>query len=381
MLSYGLQSIDKKDIRLVTNSLKGKWLTTGPYVAKFEKIFASFVKSKYAVCVSNATAGLHLAVLSLNLKKGSEGITSPITFVASSNAMIYGGLKPKFTDINLKTFNIDPKKITKDITKKTKLFIPVHFGGQPCDMKKIKEISNKNKIFIIEDAAHAIGSKYSNSKHVGSCCYSDITVFSFHPVKTITTGEGGMITTNNKKLYEKLLLLRSHGITKNVNKFKSNPGPWYYEMQELGFNYRLTDIQAALGISQLKKLPKFVKRRREIIKQYNKAFKNISWLTIPYEEKDMFSAFHLYVLLVDFKKIKKSRKQVMEILEKKGIGTQVHYIPVYWQPYYKKMFNYKKGICPNAEKYYKKCLSIPLYPAMTNKDVQKVIKGILTLES
>ncbi|MFA6081576.1 MAG: UDP-4-amino-4,6-dideoxy-N-acetyl-beta-L-altrosamine transaminase [Patescibacteria group bacterium] len=381
MLNYGFQSIDKKDIEYVIRALKSSFLTTGPYVKQFERLFAKKVGAKYAVAVSNATAGLHIAVQAASLPINSEGITSANTFLASSNAFLYNNLKPVFADIDKKTYNVDPDEISKKISKKTSIIIPVHFAGQPCDMGKIKEIIKDKKIIIIEDAAHAVGSKYKNGKMVGSCYYSAMTVFSFHPVKTITTGEGGMITTNSKAYYETLLMLRSHGMTKDPQLLNKNPGPWYYEMHSLGFNYRLTDIQSALGISQLSKLDKFIKRRREIVRKYNQAFKNTPWLTVPYEEKGIFSAFHLYVLLIDFNKIKKSRKKVMEILFKKGIGTQVHYIPVYLQPYYTKNFGFKQGMCPNAEDYYKKCLSIPLFPSMKNSDVSKVIKSIKELNT
>jgi len=381
MINYGFQSIDQKDIDSVVKVLKSPWLTTGPFVNKFETKFAKTVGSKYAVAVSSATAGLHIAVSALEISKGKEGITSANTFLASSNCMIYNNIKPIFADIDLKTYNIDPTDINKRITKKTSLIIPVHFAGQTCDMEVIYKLAKKYKLSVVEDAAHAIGSKYKNGKSIGCCCYSRMTVFSFHPVKTITTGEGGMITTNDKILYERLKMLRSHGTTTDPNKLIQNPGPWYYEMQNIGFNYRMTDIQAALGISQLKKLEKFIKKRREIIKKYNKAFSNVAWLTIPYEEKGVFSAFHLYVLLIDFEKINKTRKEVMELLAKKGIGSQVHYIPVYLQPYYQKKFNYKKGLCLNAEKYYESCLSIPLYPALTNKDVSKIIKVIRLLKN
>jgi UDP-4-amino-4,6-dideoxy-N-acetyl-beta-L-altrosamine transaminase len=381
MLNYGFQSIDDKDIRYVIRALKSSFLTTGPYVKQFEKLFAKKTGAKYAVAVSNATAGLHIAVQAADLPVNSEGITSANTFLASSNAFLYNNLKPVFADIDKRTFNIDPNEISKKISKKTSVIIPVHFGGQPCDMDEIIKLIKDKKIIIIEDAAHAIGSKYKNGKMVGSCYCSAMTVFSFHPVKTITTGEGGMITTNNKVYYERLLMLRSHGMTKNPQVLIKNPGPWYYEMHSLGFNYRLTDIQSALGISQLSKLDRFIKRRREIVSKYNQAFKNISWLTVPYEEKGVFSAFHLYVLLIEFNRIKKSRKEVMEILFKKGIGTQVHYIPVYLQPYYSKNFGFKKGACPKAEDYYEKCLSIPLFPSMKNSDVLKVIKSIKELST
>ena len=261
------------------------------------------------------------------------------------------------------------------------MLIPVHFAGQPAPMREIYEIAQKKGIFIIEDASHAIGSRYENGKNVGSCCYSDIAVFSFHPVKTIATGEGGAVTTNDKELYERLVLLRNHGITKDPGKLKlqDSTGPWYYEMQELGFNYRITDIQAALGISQLKKLDEFVRRRKEIIAMYNQALANIPWLTTPYERPGVFSAFHLYVIKIDFKQIDKTRTQVMQELKGKGIGTQVHYIPVHLQPYYRENWGFKPGDYPKAEKYYDQCLSIPLYPKMTDEDVRRVVVAIKNL--
>ncbi|MBI3380318.1 UDP-4-amino-4,6-dideoxy-N-acetyl-beta-L-altrosamine transaminase [Candidatus Gottesmanbacteria bacterium] len=379
MIPYGSQWIDNTDIKSVIQVLKSPFLTTGPLIARFENEFAMFVNAKYAVAVANGTAALHLAVLALDIEKGSEGITSPNTFVASSNAFLYNGIQPVFADIDAKTYNIHPQEIKKQLTSKTKVVIPVDFAGQPADMDRINTIANKHGLFVIEDAAHALGSKYKNGKMVGSCCYSDLTTFSFHPVKTITTGEGGIITTNNRKLYERLKKLRNHGIEKEENFLNQNPGPWYYEMQELGYNFRMTDFQAALGLSQLKKIRKFIQRRKEIVETYNKHFNNLSWLKSPYEEEGVNSVFHLYVALFDFQKIGKTRKQVMEYLFENGIGTQVHYIPVYLQPYYQKNFGFREKDYPQCESYYKRCLSLPLYPKMTNRDVQKVIKHIKEL--
>jgi len=375
-INYGRQWIDASDKKAVLDVLSSDLIAQGPKVEKFEKELCKLTGAKYCVVVSNGTAALHLATLALDIKKGSEGITSPITFVASANCMLYADIKPVFADINAETYNIDPEEISKKINEKTKLIIPVHFAGQPCDIKKISQIAKKNDLYLIEDAAHAIGSKYPDGSNVGNCKYSDLTTFSFHPVKTITTGEGGAITTNNKGLYQKLLLLRSHGITKVPKEFSQNPGPWYYEMQELGFNYRLTDIQAALGISQLKKLNKFIIKRRKIVKKYNQALSLTPNVIIPFEKLENYSAFHLYVLQIDFEKIGKSRKEVMEKLAKLGIGTQVHYIPVHLQPYYRKNFDYKKGDLPVAEKYYEKCLSLPLYPKMTEADVNYVVQNV-----
>ncbi len=382
-LNYGKQWIDEEDIQSVVETLKSDFLTQGPKVVEFEDAICDYTGARYCVAVANGTAALHLAVAALKIPKGSEGITSPNTFVASANCMVYNGITPRFADIDSRTYNIDPKNITSGVSEKTKLVIPVHFAGQPADMEKINEIGKGNNLYVIEDSSHAIGSQYTDGSIVGNCKYSDLTTFSFHTVKTITTGEGGAITTNDSELYERLLLLRNHGITKDNSKLSiehSKLGePWYHEMQILGFNYRLSDIHASIGISQLKKLDKFVKRRREIVKKYNKAFKDIDWLTIPYERPDVYSAFHLYVLQIDFEKIGKSRKQVMEELRLKNIGTQVHYIPVHTQPYYQENYGYKWGDYSVAEDYYEKALSIPLYPKMTDDDVYYVIEKIIGL--
>lgn len=376
-LSYGKQWIDADDIQAVVNVLKSNYLTQGPKVEEFENAICSYTGAKYCVAVSNGTTALDLCVKVLDIPAKEEGITTPNTFVASSNCLIYNGLKPVFADIDERTYNIDPKEVSKKINSKTKVIIPVHFAGQPADVEKIHSICKDKDIHIIEDASHAIGSRYKSGKMIGCCKYSDMATFSFHPVKTMTTGEGGAITTNDYELYQKLKILRTHGITKeNMSK---DPGPWYYEMQYLGNNYRITDIQCALGLSQLAKIDKFISRRREIISTYNQAFKNKSWLTIPYEEQGVFSAFHLYVLKIDFENIKKTRKQVIEELKGQNIGTQVHYIPVHTQPYYTKNYNYKLGDCPKAENYYEKALSIPLFPSMNDDDVNYVVEKILSL--
>ena len=375
MIPYGRQWIDEEDVSQVVAVLKSDWLTQGSKTGEFEKAICEYTGADYCLVVSSGTAALHLAVASLGIETGKEGITSPNTFVASANCLIYNGLKPVFADIDEHTYNINIDEIQKKITKNTSVIIAVDFAGQPADMEAIHKMAKD--IFVIEDASHAIGSKYEDGSFVGSCKYSDMTVFSFHPVKTITTGEGGAITTNNEELYEKLKLLRSHGITKEDKYLKTNYGPWYYEMQELGFNYRLTDIQAALGISQLKKLDGFIKRRREIVCRYNEAFKSNSILKIPFEKQGIYSAFHLYVLQMDFEKIGKNRKTIMEELINKNIGTQVHYIPVHTQPYYQEHLGYKWGDYPVSEKYYEKALTIPLYPKMTDRDVDYVINTIL----
>ena len=281
MIGYGHQYIDDSDIEAVVKVLKSDYLTQGPSVTQFEKTICEITGAKYCVSVSNATAGLHIAVATLGLKEGDEGITTPNTFLASSNCMVYNNVKPVFADINPVSYNIDPAEIEKHITDKTKLLVPVHFAGLPCEMEKINSIAKKHNLHVIEDAAHAIGSQYADGSYVGNCKYSDMTVFSFHPVKTITTGEGGAVTTNDEKLYQKLLMLRSHGTTKDENLLTKNSGPWYYEMQSLGFNYRMTDMQAALGCSQLAKLDWFKKRRREIVAAYNNAFAGMKYLKTP----------------------------------------------------------------------------------------------------
>ena len=378
-IPYGKQWINDDDIRSVADVLKSDYLTQGPKVKEFEDKICEYTGAKYCVAVANGTAALHLAVVALKIKKGSEGITSPNTFVASANCMLFNNLIPRFADIDPNTYNINPQNLLRLINKKTRLVIPVHFAGQSVDMPEIYTIAKEYNLFVIEDASHAIGSQYADGSYVGNCRYSNLTTFSFHPVKTITTGEGGAITTNSKDLYERLLMLRSHGITKDETKIKKSPGPWYYEMQILGLNYRLTDIQAALGLSQLKRLNEFKQRRREIVSCYNEAFKNIDWLEIPYEAENLSSCFHLYVIQIDFKKIGKTRKQVMDFLAGKNIGTQVHYIPIHTQPYYRDHFGARFYDCPVAEDYYKKALSIPLFPKMTDADVKHVVKSVISL--
>lgn len=396
-LPYGTQYIDEETIQDVVEVLHSDFLSQGPKIKEFEAQMARRVGARYCVAVANGTAALHLAVAALDIPPGLEGITSPNTFVASANCFLYNHLLPAFIDIDEKTYCIDANGLEKGVNGTTGVVIPVHFAGQTCDMEKIKGICEKKRKkgkgapYIIEDASHAIGSTYENGKPVGCSCYSDMTTFSFHPVKTITTGEGGVITTGNENLYERLLMLRNHGITKEKKNLK-NPkltsdskdqeeyyGPWYYEMQTLGFNYRMTELQAALGIGQLRKLDEFIQRRTSIMKAYDEAFKSIPWLTVPFRRPDRLSVLHLYVVLIDFKMIGKNRSQVMAELAAQGIGTQVHYIPVHLQPYYRQHFGFKKGDFPQAENYYDHCLSIPLFPRMTGNDVERVINAITTL--
>ena len=368
MIPYGRQSVDENDIKAVVDVLKSDFLTTGPKVYEFEKNFALVVGAKYAVAVSNGTAALHLACLVAGLKQGNELITTPMTFAASANCAFYCNAKPVFVDIKENGL-IDENKVEEKITDNTKVIVPVHYTGLSCNMEEIKKIAEKHKLLVIEDACHALGGKYKDSK-IGACKYSDMAVFSFHPVKHITTGEGGMITTNSKELYEKLLILRNHGITRDKDKFTNKEeGDWFYEMQELGFNYRMNDIQCALGINQLKKLNAFVGKRREIAKRYDDAFKDFEEIDIIGDDSN---AYHLYVIKV---KDSRTRLALFNNLKKKGILCQVHYIPVYLHPYYKKQ-GYKKGLCPNAELFYSKIISIPMHPTLNKDEQEKVIKEI-----
>lgn len=380
ILPYSRQYLDSADTKAVLQVLKSGWLTQGPAVAKFESKIAKYCGASYAVAVSSGTAALHLACLAAGLKKRDEVITSPITFLASANCALYVGVKPVFADIEPATANVSPDDILKRIHKNTRAIIPVHFSGLPCDMGNISQIAKKHHLMVIEDACHALGAKYQYRGQwikVGSCRHSDMTVFSFHPVKAITTGEGGVITTNHKKLYERLLALRTHGMVKD--KKTAQRGPWYYEMRDLGFNYRLTDIQAALGTSQMKKLDRFIHCRRAIVQKYNEAFRNLPFVTLPQERKDQHSADHLYVLRVNFKKLGTTRKKFLAKLRQQGVGSQVHYIPIYRQPYYRKHFLINPRTFPQAERYYEECLSLPLYPSLTDRDVKHIIATIKTL--
>lgn len=376
MIPYGTQWIDEEDVAAVVAALRDGNLTQGSRVPAFEQAIADRVGARFCVVFCNATAALHCAVKALCIPAGRNGVTSPITFVASANCLAYEGLIPRFADIDPRTFNVTAESIESRIDVGTAVLIPVHFAGQACEMDRIGALASQRGIPVIEDAAHAIGSCYPDGSPVGNCKHSAMTVFSFHPVKTITTGEGGAITTNDPVLLERLRLLRNHGITKDPSRLEGDPDPWYYEQQVLGFNYRITDIQCALGLSQLAKLDRFKKRRREIVRTYNEAFRMSRHLVVPYEAPGLDSCFHLYVLQVDFPGIGLSRTEFMKTLEKKGIRTQVHYIPVHLQPWYRDTYGYRPGDAPFAESYYERALSIPIFPAMSDADVEHVITTI-----
>jgi len=365
-IPYGHQWIDNKDIQEVVKVLKSDWVTQGPKIEEFEKAVAQYCGAKYGVAVSSGTAALHAAYSVAEISAGDEIITTPLTFAATANAIIYCGGKPVFADVQEDTLNIDPKEIEKKITKKTKAIAPVDFAGHPCDYQEIFKIAKKYKLLVIEDAAHSLGSKYRGKK-IGS--FSDMTILSFHPVKAITTGEGGMILTNNKNFYKKLKIFRHHGVVK-----KPKMGGWYYEIEDPGYNYRLTDFQCALGLSQLKKLDKFIKRRKEIVIKYNQAFENIKEIIVPTEKSYANVARHFYIIQLRLDKLKTSRKKIFEQCQKNGLGVQVHYIPLHSQPFYRKKFDYKIGDFPITEKYYQRAITLPLFPKMLDRDIKRVIE-------
>lgn len=372
-IPYGKQLIEDDDIRAVVETLKSDYLTTGPKVAEFEKALADYVGAKYAVAVSNGTAALHIACLAAGIKEGDEVITTPLTFAASSNCVLFCGGKTVFADIDPKTYNIDPEDIRKKITNRTKAIIPVHLTGQPCDMDAIHKIAKEYGLIVIEDAAHAIGAEYKG-KRVGSL--SDMTEFSFHPVKHVTMGEGGAVTTNSEELYHKLQLFRTHGITRNAEYMTKNEGGWYYQQLDLGYNYRVTDFQCALGISQLKKLNRSIARRKEIAQIYNEAFKDIDGLVTPYQDPNGSNSYHLYIL--QFTKV--DRKVAYDKLQEAGIHVNVHYIPTYTFPYYR-THGYADTCCPNAEKVYEKILSMPMYYGLTDNEIEYIIDNVKRIAS
>lgn len=382
-IPYGKQSINEADIHAVLEVLKSQWITQGPKVPEFEAGLAAYCGVEYATAVSSATAALHIACLALGLKEGDRLWTSPNTFVASSNCALFCGATVDFVDIDVKTYNLCPDALEEKLIKASKnntlpkIIIPVHFAGQSCEMVRIKALADKYNIKIIEDASHAVGGSYNDNK-VGSCQYSDITVFSFHPVKILTTGEGGMALTRSQDLKRKLDLFRCHGVTREVENMQDpSEDAWYYEQVSLGFNYRMTDLQAALGLSQLSRIDTFISKRHSLADVYNKQLAKLP-ITLPYQSENVISAYHLYPIQIQDNPKGERRKFVFDALRKSGIGVNVHYIPVHTQPFYRNL-GFKRGDFPHSESYYQNVISLPLYFDLTDTDQQYVIKTLSEL--
>lgn len=371
---YGRQWIDEEDVKAVSEVLTSDFVTCGPKVAELERALAEYTGAGYAVAVSNGTAALHCACIAAGIGPGDEVITTPLTFAASANCALYCGAQPVFADVDPKTYNIDPASIESHITEKTKAVVAVDFTGQAAKIREIREICDKHGLIFIEDAAHSIGTKYEG-KPAGSL--ADMTCFSFHPVKTITSGEGGAVTANDRELYKKLVLAHTHGITHEEEQMEEGPheGPWYYEQISLGYNYRMTDFQAALLLSQLKKLDRFAERRKEIVRRYNEAFQMLPEIIVQEEIPESDTCRHLYIIRLDLERLACTRRQFYDAMAAENVQCQIHYVPVYWFPYYQNL-GYKKGLCPDAEEVYKGIVSIPLYPGMTEQDVEDVIHAV-----
>jgi UDP-4-amino-4,6-dideoxy-N-acetyl-beta-L-altrosamine transaminase len=380
MIPYGRQEITEADIEAVEAVLRSDFLTQGPAVPRFEETVACYCGASHAVAVNSATSALHIACLALGLGKGDWLWTSPITFVASANCALYCGAQVDFVDIDPRTYNLSPQALEQKLEEAErvgrlpKIVVPVHLCGQSCDMAAISALSQRFGFRIIEDASHAIGGRYKNEP-IGNCRYSDIAVFSFHPVKIITTGEGGMVLTNEAGLAEKMALLRSHGITRNTAQMTHAPdGPWYYQQIDLGFNYRMTDIQAILGVSQMQRLDEYVVRRQNLAAQYDQLLRDVP-VTPPWQHPDTCSAFHLYAVRLQRDKARHSRRQVFESMRKQGIGVNVHYIPVHTQPYYQRL-GFMDDDFPNAKAFYEEAITLPLYPALTVKDLVLIARTL-----
>jgi UDP-4-amino-4,6-dideoxy-N-acetyl-beta-L-altrosamine transaminase len=380
MIPYGRQDISESDIQAVVDVLRSDFLTQGPAVPAFENSVSDYCGTQHAVAVNSATSALHIACLALGVGKGDVVWTSPITFVASANCALYCGAQVDFVDIDPRTYNLSVERLSEKLAQAEKsgylpkVIIPVHLCGQPCDMVGIHALSQRYGFKIIEDASHAIGGKY-RGEPIGNCRYSDITVFSFHPVKIITTGEGGMALTNDAQLAKRMQLLRSHGITRDVSEMTHAPdGPWYYQQIELGFNYRMTDLQAALGLSQMQRLDEFVAKRHVLAKRYNKLLAELP-VVIPWQHLDSYSGLHLYVIRLRLDKMAQTHREVIEALRAEGIGVNLHYIPVYLQPYYEQV-GFKAGYCPEAEHYYAEAISLPMYSGLTELQ-QDIVVGAL----
>jgi len=371
---YGRQWIDEEDIKAVAEVLRSDFITCGPKVDEMERTLEKYTGAKYAVAVCNGTAALHCACIAAGIGPGDEVITTPITFAASANCALYCGARPVFADINSKTYNIDPQSIRACITDKTKAVVAVDFTGQSVENDEIRAICDEYNLIFIEDAAHAIATKYKG-KQIGSL--ADMTCFSFHPVKTITGGEGGAVLTNNEVFYKKLVLAHTHGITHDESMMEGAPheGPWYYEEISLGYNYRITDFQAALIVSQMSKLDKFAERRKEIVKRYDEAFSKLPEIYTQKEIPESDTCRHLYIIRLNLDRLTCTRREFFDAMSAENVQCQIHYVPVYWFPYYQHL-GYEKGLCPNAEEIYKGIMSIPLYPAMSDQDVEDVIHSV-----
>lgn len=383
MIPYGKHDVKLREALKVAFQIRFRSLTQGSKINEFEKLVAEMVGAKYAVAVSSATAGLHIAMLALDLKNDSKIITSPISFVASSNSIIYAGHKPVFVDIDRDSLNLDLTLVGKKIKADPSIHavVPVHFAGLPCDMKKLSDFTQSRSLKIVEDAAHALGALYPSGEKVGSCAYSDMTVFSFHPVKSITTGEGGMVTTNDYSLYKKLMRLRSHGINKLDDDFQNSilsrtsgvTNPWYYEMIELGFNFRLTEIQAVLGISQMKRLARFIDKRTKLVKNYRNLLEFNSKIAPAQVCSINGSAHHIFPIRIKFSSGTKSRNEIMRNLKKHGIGSQVHYLPIPAHPYYTEL-GFSISEIPEAFAYYEEALTIPLFPSLKKREQKRIMR-------
>lgn len=378
MIPYGRQDISEADIQAVVEVLRSDFLTQGPAVPAFENAVAAYCGVPHAVAVNSATSALHIACLALGVGKGDVVWTSPITFVASSNCALYCGAQVDFVDIDPRTYNLSVERLAEKLARAEqtgclpKVVIPVHLCGQPCDMAGIHALSQRYGFRIIEDASHAIGGKYQGEP-VGNCRYSDISVFSFHPVKIITTGEGGMALTKDAELDSRMRLLRSHGITRDSSEMTREPdGPWYYQQIDLGFNYRMTELQAALGLSQLQRLDEFVSARHAIAKRYGDLFAGFPVET-PWQHPDGYSGFHLYVIRLKLNKVASTHRAIFESMRRAGIGVNLHYIPVYLQPYYEAL-GFREGCCPEAEQYYAEAISLPMFPGLTNLQQERVVQ-------
>lgn len=371
-LPYGSQWLDEEDIAAVVNVLRSEWLTTGPKVAEFEQLFADLVGAKEAVAISNGTAALHAATYAIGIRPGDEVIVPAITFAASANCVVFEGGFPVFSDVNPETLLMDPAQVEAKITARTKAIIAVDYAGQPCDYDALRAIAERHKLVLLDDACHAIGGSYKG-RPVGSL--ADLNTFSLHPVKHITTGEGGVITTNDSQLAQRMRVFRNHGITTD-HRQREQKGSWFYEMVDLGYNYRLTDFQCALGMSQLRKLPGWVARRQEIAQHYDAAFAEIPTVKPLTVREDVSHAYHLYVIQLNLTQLTATRAEVFAALRAEGIGVNVHYIPVHLHPYYQKEFGTKRGDCPVAEAAYEQIISLPLFPRMTDADIEDVIKAV-----